>query len=238
MFRNDIISNFNELDFSIYNYIIRNKSKVSSMKIKELAAEAHVSTSTILRFCKKLGCDGYCEFKLRYKEYLNQVQPNTTDSEDTTVKGFLSRINNKEFKNNIDDVYNVIKNSRSIIFIGIGTSGILAQYGARFFSNVGKFSLYIDDPYMPILQNLSMGTVTLALSESGNTQETINLAAQLKERGSTLVSITNNKDNTLSKISDYNITYHVPEVLIKHTNITTQIPVIYILETLARKFYN
>ena len=44
MFRNDIILNFNELDFSIYNYIIKNKSKVSSMKIKELAAEAHVST--------------------------------------------------------------------------------------------------------------------------------------------------------------------------------------------------
>ena len=208
------------------------------MKIKDLADEAHVSTATILRFCKKLGCEGYSEFKLRYKEYLQQTALLLTDSEETTVKGFLTRIDSKEFQDSLDEAFSILKDSQRIILIGIGTSGILAQYGARFFSNVGRFSLYVDDPYLPILQDLSEDTVTIALSESGNTQQTINLAMQLKERGSLLLSITNHPGSTLDRISDYSITYHVPEILVNHTNITTQVPVVYILETLARNFYS
>lgn len=208
------------------------------MKIKDLADEAHVSTATILRFCKKLGCEGYSEFKLRYKEYLQQTALLLTDSEETTVKGFLTRIDSKEFQDSLNEAFSILKDSQRIILIGIGTSGILAQYGARFFSNVGRFSLYVDDPYLPILQDLSEDTVTIALSESGNTQQTINLAMQLKERGSLLLSITNHPGSTLDRISDYSITYHVPEILVNHTNITTQVPVVYILETLARNFYS
>lgn len=238
MFTHEIVSSFNELEMSIYNYIIKNKTRISHMKIKDLADEAHVSTATILRFCKKLGCEGYSEFKLRYKEYLQQTALLLTDSEETTVKGFLTRIDSKEFQDSLDEAFSILKDSQRIILIGIGTSGILAQYGARFFSNVGRFSLYVDDPYLPILQDLSEDTVTIALSESGNTQQTINLAMQLKERGSLLLSITNHPRSTLDRISDYSITYHVPEILVNHTNITTQVPVVYILETLARNFYS
>lgn len=238
MFTHEIVSSFNELEMSIYNCIIKNKTRISHMKIKDLADEAHVSTATILRFCKKLGCEGYSEFKLRYKEYLQQTALLLTDSEETTVKGFLTRIDSKEFQDSLDEAFSILKDSQRIILIGIGTSGILAQYGARFFSNVGRFSLYVDDPYLPILQDLSEDTVTIALSESGNTQQTINLAMQLKERGSLLLSITNHPGSTLDRISDYSITYHVPEILVNHTNITTQVPVVYILETLARNFYS
>ena len=238
IFTHEIVSSFNELEMSIYNYIIKNKTRISHMKIKDLADEAHVSTATILRFCKKLGCEGYSEFKLRYKEYLQQTALLLTDSEETTVKGFLTRIDSKEFQDSLDEAFSILKDSQRIILIGIGTSGILAQYGARFFSNVGRFSLYVDDPYLPILQDLSEDTVTIALSESGNTQQTINLAMQLKERGSLLLSITNHPGSTLDRISDYSITYHVPEILVNHTNITTQVPVVYILETLARNFYS
>ena len=94
----------------------------------------------------------------------------------------------------------------------------------------------MDDPYLPILQDMTDDTVTIALSESGITQQTVNLAVQLKERGSVLISITNNSTSTLAKIADHTISYHVPEILINQTNITTQVPVLYILETLARQF--
>ena len=200
------------------------------------ADEAHVSTATILRFCKKLGCEGYSEFKLRYREYLNQEQVFQTDSEETTLKGFVSRIDSREFRESIEDAFSILKDSNRILLIGIGTSGILAKYGARYFSNVGRFSLYVDDPYLPILQDMTDDTVTIALSESGITQQTVNLAVQLKERGSVLISITNNSTSTLAKIADHTISYHVPEILINQTNITTQVPVLYILETLARQF--
>ena len=67
MFSNEIIKNLNDLELMLYRYIMKNIEKVVYMRIRELADEAHVSTTTILRFCKKLNCNGYSEFKVKLK---------------------------------------------------------------------------------------------------------------------------------------------------------------------------
>lgn len=207
------------------------------MKIKELADEAHVSTATVLRFCKKLGCEGYSEFRLRYKEYLKNQQILLNDTVETTFKGFVSRMDSRDFQESIDNAFRLLKDSQHIIFIGIGSSGILGKYGARYFSNIGRFSLYVEDPFFPILQDMTDHTVTIVLSESGTTYQMLKLANQLKQKGSRLLSITNKADSPLAKLADCNIFYYVPQLMANGTNITTQIPVVYILETLARKLY-
>ena len=76
MFTYEEIMSLNELEMNVYQYVLRNKEKAGYMKIRELAKEAHVSTTTVLRFCKKMGCDGYSEFKVQFKLYLgSQIQP-------------------------------------------------------------------------------------------------------------------------------------------------------------------
>ena len=72
MFTVDQIKSLNELELSVYHYVMQHQSAIPYMRIRELAAEAHVSTTTVLRFCKKIGCDGYAEFKLRMKQELGQ----------------------------------------------------------------------------------------------------------------------------------------------------------------------
>lgn len=237
MFTPQLLADFNELEFSIYNCIIRNKERVPHMKIKELADEAHVSTATVLRFCKKLGCEGYSEFRLRYKEYLKNEQILLNDTVETSFKSFVSRMDSREFQESIDNAFQLLKDSRHIIFIGIGSSGILGKYGARYFSNIGRFSLYVEDPFLPILQDITDYTVTIVLSESGATHQTLKLANQLKQKGSRMIAITNKADTPLAKLADCSISYYVPQLMTNGTNITTQIPVVYILETLARKLY-
>lgn len=237
MFTPKLLADFNDLELSIYNCITRNKDHVPHMKIKELADEAHVSTATVLRFCKKLGCEGYSEFRLRYKEYLKNKQILLNDTVETTFKGFVARIDSKDFQESIDNAFQLLKNSRRIIFIGIGSSGILGKYGARYFSNIGRFSLYVEDPFLPILQDMTDHTVTIVLSESGSTYQTLKLANQLKQKGSCLLAITNKPDSPLTKLADCSISYYVPQLMANGTNITTQIPVVYILEILARKLY-
>ena len=67
MFNYEIIQSLNDLELSLYRYIMKNSEKVIYMRIRELADEAHVSTTTILRFCKKVNCQGYSEFKVKLK---------------------------------------------------------------------------------------------------------------------------------------------------------------------------
>ena len=57
MFEYYQIESLNELEMSVYSYVISHAEAVSRMKIRELADAVHVSTSTVLRFCSKMGCD-------------------------------------------------------------------------------------------------------------------------------------------------------------------------------------
>ena len=238
MFTKEIMDTFTDLDLAVYDCIVKNRGRISRMPIKELAAMAHVSTATILRFCRKCGVDGYSEFKLKYKEHLEGKRDALKDDGAAELQSFLNQIRSEDFQESIETAFQYLRKSRCTIFIGVGSSGMLGRYGARYFSNVGRFSLFIDDPWLPVLQDLAENTVTIALSESGLTSQTIAIASQLQERGSRLISITNNANSVLARMADCNISYHVAEALVNERNVTTQIPVIYILETLAKKLYN
>jgi DNA-binding MurR/RpiR family transcriptional regulator len=241
MFPSDIITTFNELEYSLYNYVIINGEKVIYMRIRDLANETHVSTSTILRFCRKLNCDGFSEFKVKLKLYLEKEKNPPLKTMQHFLTEFIERTLNGNMEVHLQEAAKVIKDAENVLFVGFGSSGILSQYGARYFSSLGKFSLYINDPYFPINPQYLHNSITIALSVSGESDHTINHVNSLKEQGNTIISITNHKNCTLAKISDINISYYVTEEQTCLSNIpiniTTQLPVIYILESIAREVY-
>lgn len=245
MFTHEEINSFNELEMSIYNYIIHNQEKVTYMKIRDLADGAHVSTTTVLRFCKKLGCEGYSEFKLKLKLYLQNRQDKQPDLDISALTGFFQRAQMEPFQASLEKALEILVKSTSIVFIGTGSSGVMGKYGARYFNNVGWFSLCIEDPFTPIYRGQNDTTVVIALSVSGVTEQTVALANQLKNRGCPLITITNSANCTLAQMADCSISYYIPSIRIKIDpqaepdlngyDITSQIPVMYILETLGRR---
>ncbi|NBH36251.1 MurR/RpiR family transcriptional regulator [Clostridiaceae bacterium] len=239
MFGYEVLQSYNELEMLVYNYIMDHKDEVKYMTIRELSDAVHVSTSTIIRFCKKTGCDGYSEFRVQFKLFLKdeheQNKKMLQDNVGDEIMYFLHSVTSTEYEESIVRVTEMIQKAKQLIFIGIGTSGILGKYGARYFSNIGKFSQYIEDPYYPIGKDMEE-TVVIALSESGETQQTLTLAERFKRHNCKIFSITNGSSCTLAKISDYNLVYFVPKRLVQDEyNITTQVPVIYLLETIGRR---
>ena len=108
MFKYEQVKDLNDLELEVYNYIMRHQEKVLEMKIRELAEGSHVSTTTVLRFCKKMGCNGYSEFKVKYKMYLNEV-PNQAKKEDIRVLvNFFYRADTEEFNKQLDEVASLI----------------------------------------------------------------------------------------------------------------------------------
>ena len=239
MFGYEVLQSYNELEMLVYNYIMEHKEEVKYMTIRELSEAVHVSTSTIIRFCKKTGCEGYAEFRVQFKLFLKEEKENkkklAQDSGVDEIMYFLHTVTSTAYEESIVAVTEMIQKAKQLIFIGIGTSGILGKYGARYFSNIGKFSQYIEDPYYPIGNDMEE-TVVIALSESGETQQTLKLAERFKRHNCKIFSITNGSSCTLAKMSDYNLSYFVPKRLVQEEyNITTQVPVIYLLETIGRR---
>ena len=104
MFTHEMIKSFNQLEMDVYNYIISNEEKVVYMKVRELAEEVHVSTTTILRFCKKVGCEGYSEFRLKLKQEVSSKEKKKINMDLTAVKDFFERVQTQAFAENICEV--------------------------------------------------------------------------------------------------------------------------------------
>ncbi|AOM84346.1 MurR/RpiR family transcriptional regulator [Salisediminibacterium beveridgei] len=233
MFTTEVIKSFNELEMGLYQYVIANKEKVVYMRIRDLANEAHVSTSTIMRFCRKLDCEGFSEFKVKLKMMLDEGERPAIKGGRHVLTEFFERTENEQFHEQLEEAAALVSEADRVFFVGIGSSGTLAEYGARYFSSLGTFSVFLRDWYMPVHEDLD-NSVTIALSVSGENEFTMTHGQKLKEKKSRLLSITNNRQSSLARMADVNISYYITEQHFAGSNITTQIPVVYILEEIAR----
>ena len=66
----------------------------------------------------------------------------------------------------------------------------MARYAARFFSNVGYYSQYIDDPFYPAPTDQFEKCLLIAFSNSGETKEVID---QLRLYQCSILNIFNHK---------------------------------------------
>ena len=246
LFTQEKIRSLNAIEFGIYEYIQQNPEKVGKLKIRELASELHVSTATILRFCKKLGCSGYTEFKFKLKE--NSIFPkevnslNKVESLDDYLQLGIDEAENLEQK--INDVVALMRYADKIIFIGEGSSGIMAKYGARYLTTLGKVAHYTDVPYVPIPVEDHSKSVVIGLSISGETITMIDRITGYKDLGAKVVTITNGKDNPFCKLADHALHYDIPQsefIVVGPKKVafristTSQVPVVYLIETLINR---
>lgn len=181
MFSYDEIQKYNETDLRIYKYIISNTEKIQYMTIRELAGELGLSSTTVLRFCAKNDYDSYSDFKAALKEEIrhSHTQPPSEDLQE--LSAFFSRVNSSAFEEKLSPAVNMIRKSDLIIFIGMGSSGTLAKYGARYFSNAGKFSTGLEDTYYPIETYTYQNAAVIALSESGESRELLTMVQQFQK---------------------------------------------------------
>jgi len=97
MFNNQLISTLNNFEFKVYNYVMKHHQTVVYMTIRELAEASDVSTATILRFCKKMNCSGYAEFKAYLKMNTERRGQLSIPHGANEFLSFFKSINNEEF---------------------------------------------------------------------------------------------------------------------------------------------
>lgn len=235
------VSKLNEIDILIYKYILNNGNKVGYMTIRELAGELHMSTTTILRFCKKAGFDGFTELKLNLKMKQEKKEIKTTIGEIDVLDEFIKNVPmiNLAIKN----LAKIILDKKMVLFIGTGSSGTIADYGAKYMSHFNKFAFSINDPYYPFNQEVIEDGIAIILSVSGESKVMIEVCEKLKVKGVKTISITNKKTSTLARLTDYSINYYVSQEscicresnVLEYSDMTSQLPSVYIVENLAKE---
>lgn len=233
------IIRLNSTEQNIYRYIISHMDEVMEMNVRDLAEATFVSTATIVRFTQKMNCDGFNDFKKQLKEYRSGNMIPTNEEGYSILCREFRRLDEDETQEKIRTVAQRISESGLTIFIGIGKSGYLAGYAARFLMELGYNAMAITEAFYPVMRNRPEDITVVAISSSGETIEVVDQIRAYRDFGTTVCAITGNEDSTIATMADISLNYDVPsEVLPSMSKVTTCLPVLYIIENIATYLIN
>ncbi|EFI84125.1 Uncharacterized HTH-type transcriptional regulator ybbH [Listeria grayi] len=229
------------IDVEIYKYVTSHLEKVVLMRIRDLAKATHCSTASILRFCKKFDCAGFSEFKIKLRIYLEEMEeiPKTHTVDESAFMNFIQRSSESFYQERIDAAADLLADKDLVVFIGSGSSNIIAEYGALYFSSIFSMAFSIEDPENHPVSFFNKGlaekTCVIALSVGGKTKSITNYLNHFIESNSSIISITNSANSTIARLSDINIPYYISTESIGDSDITSQVPALYTVEYLAKE---
>lgn len=228
-----IFSSFNEFSESekkVANYIINNRKKIIEMTIVELASLSGVSEATVSRFCRKCNMKSFHHLKITLaKEIVEDDENNISVSSDVSennikgslqnilankieeVKQTISSINEKEFS----EILKLLKKANSVQFAAVGNTIPVALDGTYKFNQIGipAVSNTIWETQLAYTYNLKKEDVVIIISNSGASKRLFTIAKVANEIGATTISITNNENSPIAKITKYHITTATREKL-------------------------
>ena len=225
------VESLNETEAYVYNYVVKNTKKVLNESIRELANDTHVSTATIMRFCKKMGCEGFTELKYRLKES-EEMQETKEDNVADQFGYFIEKIKSSDYLDSIHRAAEIIKQSDLILTLGIGTTGDFAKYTSRLLSGVGYCCYGVDGAAYPV-QRVAEGhqEVIIAFYERIQKKLLFEEIYRYKSKNYMIIMFSNNNMGSMEHLCDEVI--HVSDGSVMLGKIHSGIPMLYAIEKLA-----
>ncbi|GKU25947.1 MurR/RpiR family transcriptional regulator [Clostridium folliculivorans] len=198
-------SNEKDIDYNISWIMLQNINKISSMSINQLADLCYVSISTISRFCRKLGCNSFYEFKnmLVYddNEYFDPRNKsiNMNINEDASDLFFMAKKNidlaTETLKTEeIDQLVQYIHDYPSVSLVGLNTGQSITLDFQSELMVLGKFAtVFVDiDKQLDNIKSLDENSLLVIFSISGGCSYNSRLSEALKQSKAKKVLITQN----------------------------------------------
>lgn len=225
------VESLNETEAYVYNYVVKNTKKVLNESIRELANDTHVSTATIMRFCKKMGCEGFTELKYRLKES-EEMQETKEDNVADQFGYFIEKIKSSDYLDSIHRAAEIIKQSDLILTLGIGTTGDFAKYTSRLLSGVGYCCYGVDGAAYPV-QRVAEGhqEVIIAFYERIQKKLLFEEIYRYKNKNYMIIMFSNNNMGSMEHLCDEVI--HISDGSVMLGKIHSGIPMLYAIEKLA-----
>lgn len=214
---NAIYPSLKETDKKIADYISENIKVVSHSTISKIADIIGVADSTIFKFTKLLGYDGFTDFKIALltEDFdptitINNEIQDEDDEEEIAKKIFesgkvaidnaISLIDGNEYKKAVD----LLVNADKVVFFGLGGSNVMALEAYHLFLRSPINCLYNGDYDMQTMTAslLTKNDVAVIISHSGRTSGAIEIENICKENKVPIISITSNKLSPIAKASD------------------------------------
>lgn len=226
-------------------------SEMISLSITELANRSSVSQTTVYNFVKKLGFEGFQDFKIKIAANQNDSTPKKSLSAygDITSTDSPQHVAEKIINSNqtaleslkyyldsatLESSLEKILKSNSLTFFGQGGSTVVAYDAYHKFLRSSFHCNYIADYHMQIsyATKLNSSDCAFLFSHSGETKETIHLARLLRDNGVSIISMTGNPNSPLVEFSDSIFVIHSDESKFRTESLTSRILYLTVLDIL------
>lgn len=198
-------SDLNENDLYIWQYIYHHRKECQKLSIQQLAVNCNVSHTSIIRFAKKLGLEGFSELKIyikwsldHFEHYDQHIVLQTTNELEKTIQSFGNY--------NLEPILEAIYHSEKIFIYGTGdVQTNCAREIRRQFLSVKKLVHVINgmSELEVVLRNISKNDIFILLSYSGDNMEIVMLSKALKQMKVTTLAIAQDNKNLLSRYSTH-----------------------------------
>lgn len=122
----------------------------------------------------------------------------------------------EKLKNSIDNHFNQVVEvlyhcQGKVVMMGIGKTGIIAHKMAASFASTGTPSIFVNaaEAVHGDLGMINANDVAILVSNSGSTNEILNIIDPLHRLGCTIIAMTGNMDSPLAQRADYALSIHV-----------------------------
>ncbi|MEW4453587.1 MurR/RpiR family transcriptional regulator [Bremerella sp. JC817] len=182
--------------------------------ISEVVAHSGIGYGTIIRFCQKLGCKGFQEFKLMLAtEGVANVRADQ-GSEDRPSSAVERRLTN-ELADTLrlledDHLQQAAENllaGKVVLVVGVASSAPLVLSLVWKLSRIGIDARPSTEGYVMAVNAtlLKKHDVLFAISSSGATKDILHAAEVAAAQGATVIALTNFSSSPLSQIADVSL---------------------------------
>jgi len=201
----------------VATWVLHQPEAIMRLSMAQVAEACGVSDTTVLRFCRSTGFQGYTDLKLSIARDLTsstQVIHNDIAEGDTPVtivqKVFMSNIvalyDTLEVLDEADLVkaLNLLRQANKILIVGVGTSEPIVTNAYNLFMRLGLNCRAQTDSYMQLMEValLQPGDVVMGVSQSGSSLDPVLTLKQAKEKELSTICITGNAQSPITEHAD------------------------------------
>ena len=231
----------------IADYILKESNDFSRKTISDISHELHIADSTVFQFTKKLGYEGFKDFKIAiiseetdFKSSVHEkvlrdddlasVVKKVFDSAKQTIIDTKKMIDINEYRKSID----ILIQSERLFLFGVGGSNAIAMDAYHKFLRSPIFPIYSSDSHIQLI-NASLITekdCAIIVCHSGITIDILHMAKLIKNNGAKIITITSYPISPLGEMSDAILTTYSDETNYKSESLASRISQLAIIDSL------
>lgn len=246
---------FTRAEKKVADYVTSHPRDVLFMSITELADACGVGETSVFRFCRTVGMNGYQEFKMQMSLSMQDSDGDTgpltghvapEDDLNAVVQKVLLSTQRALGETaalvdlvTLGQAVDLLVSARRICFFGVGASLIAAMKAAHKFMRIEPNVVCLNDAHAQAMQAASMSAedVAVVFSYSGSTKDTNAVAQLAKRTGAKVVAVTRFQKSPLTEFTDLTLLCGANESPLQGGSTSADICQAYLTDLLYTEYY-